>query len=103
MNGEKRVRYPKISSDRICTDSRLHLEAYSCTSPLTSRSCAIRVPFAFSGPEVGGPAKPFCGTVRGLLADHYSLGTFDLVHVAGLYDYLAVRVAERLTTRLGAH
>jgi SAM-dependent methyltransferase len=45
----------------------------------------------------GTAINPFQGSVRGLLADHYKLGTFNLVYAAGLYDYLAPRVAMRLT------
>jgi SAM-dependent methyltransferase len=43
------------------------------------------------------PIKPFHGSVRGLLTNHYELGTFDIVYTAGLYDYLSTRAAARLT------
>ncbi len=39
------------------------------------------------------------GSVRGLLADAYKLGSFDFIYAAGLYDYLAHKVAVRLTRR----
>jgi hypothetical protein len=41
--------------------------------------------------------EPTEGSVRGLLANKYQFGTFDLIYAAGLYDYLADRVAIRLT------
>jgi len=44
--------------------------------------------------------KTVHGSVRSILAQKLSLGTFDLIYAAGLYDYLADRVAARLTTCL---
>ncbi|HEX5935953.1 MAG TPA: class I SAM-dependent methyltransferase [Pseudorhizobium sp.] len=41
--------------------------------------------------------EPIDGSVRGLLGRKYQLGTFDLIYAAGLYDYLADKVAIRLT------
>jgi hypothetical protein len=41
--------------------------------------------------------EPIHGSVRGLLGGRYSIGKFDLVYAAGLYDYLAANVAKRLT------
>lgn len=38
--------------------------------------------------------------IADLLADRVELGKFDLVYSAGLYDYLPVRRAQRLTRRL---
>ncbi|WP_275790124.1 class I SAM-dependent methyltransferase [Pararhizobium gei] len=37
------------------------------------------------------------GSVRGLLSKKHQLGTFDLIYAAGLYDYLADKVAVKLT------
>jgi hypothetical protein len=41
--------------------------------------------------------EPIVGSVRGLLARKHQIGTFDLIYVAGLYDYLSHKVAVRLT------
>jgi hypothetical protein len=57
--------------------------------------------------SVGSVARDFHGTrvdaidgsVRGLLADTYKLGTFDFIYSAGLYDYLTDSVAVRLAKR----
>ena len=46
----------------------------------------------------GTAVEPVGGSVRGLLARKHKLGTFDLVYAAGLYDYLADKVALRLTS-----
>ncbi|ARO31553.1 SAM-dependent methyltransferase protein [Rhizobium sp. NXC14] len=45
----------------------------------------------------GTSVEPIDGSVRGLLARKHQLGTFDLIYAAGLYDYLADKVAIRLT------
>lgn len=37
------------------------------------------------------------GSVRGLLKNAYEIGSFDLIYAAGLYDYLADKVAIKLT------
>lgn len=37
------------------------------------------------------------GSVRGLLTKAHKLGTFDFIYAAGLYDYLADKVAVKLT------
>lgn len=42
--------------------------------------------------------EPTEGSVRGLLGKKYRLGTFDLIYAAGLYDYLADKIAIRLTS-----
>ena len=47
----------------------------------------------------GTPVEAIDGSVRGLLADSYGLGTFDFVYAAGLYDYLSRNVAVKLTRR----
>jgi SAM-dependent methyltransferase len=39
------------------------------------------------------------GSVRGLLTNIYSLGRFDFIYAAGLYDYLPDNVAVKLTRR----
>ncbi|MCA1368339.1 class I SAM-dependent methyltransferase [Bradyrhizobium sp. BRP14] len=39
------------------------------------------------------------GSVRGLLGKGYNLGQFDFIYAAGLYDYLADKVAVKLTKR----
>lgn len=57
--------------------------------------------------SVGSVTRDFAGTrveaidgsVRGLLADAYKLGSFDYIYSAGLYDYLTDAVAIRLTKR----
>lgn len=41
--------------------------------------------------------EPIDGSVRGLLAKKHKIGTFDFIYAAGLYDYLADKVAIRLT------
>ena len=41
--------------------------------------------------------QPIEGSVRGLLANKYKLGKFDYIYAAGLYDYLADKVAIKLT------
>jgi SAM-dependent methyltransferase len=41
--------------------------------------------------------QPLHGSVRGLLAQHYTLGSFDFIYAAGLFDYLPAKVATRLT------
>lgn len=46
------------------------------------------------------PVRPFTGSVRELLANKLDLGEFDLVYASGLYDYLADKVAVKLTRRL---
>ncbi|KQS64144.1 methyltransferase [Rhizobium sp. Leaf371] len=45
----------------------------------------------------GTPIDAMDGSVRGLLKNDYSLGQFDLIYAAGLYDYLADKVAVKLT------
>jgi hypothetical protein len=40
---------------------------------------------------------PVHGSVRGILGRRYDLGSFDVIYAAGLYDYLALNVAQRLT------
>lgn len=45
----------------------------------------------------GTPVEAFDGSVRGLLTRAYDLGAFDLVYAAGLYDYLPLGAAVRLT------
>ena len=55
--------------------------------------------------SVGATIRDFSGTcveaidgsVRGLLTKSQKLGTFDFVYAAGLYDYLADKVAIKLT------
>jgi extracellular factor (EF) 3-hydroxypalmitic acid methyl ester biosynthesis protein len=47
--------------------------------------------------------RTFEGSVRGLLAGRYELGRFDFVYSAGLYDYLALPIARRLTANLFRH
>lgn len=55
--------------------------------------------------SVGTVARDFRGTcveamdgsVRGLLANDYDIGGFDLIYAAGLYDYLTRNVALKLT------
>ncbi|HEX2146068.1 MAG TPA: class I SAM-dependent methyltransferase [Pseudorhizobium sp.] len=55
--------------------------------------------------SVGATARDFNGTcveaidgsVRGLLTKSQKLGTFDFIYAAGLYDYLADKVAIKLT------
>lgn len=57
--------------------------------------------------SVGTVARDFSGTaveaidgsVRGLLSNIYTLGSFDFIYSAGLYDYLPDPVAIRLTKR----
>jgi SAM-dependent methyltransferase len=40
--------------------------------------------------------EPVVGSVRTLLRGKPALGTFDLVYAAGLFDYLSLKVAQRL-------
>ncbi|OBZ95761.1 methyltransferase [Pararhizobium polonicum] len=40
---------------------------------------------------------PIDGSVRGLLSKSHKLGKFDFIYAAGLYDYLADKVAVKLT------
>ena len=47
----------------------------------------------------GTPVEAIDGSVRGLLGRGYNLGQFDFVYAAGLYDYLADKVAVKLTQR----
>lgn len=47
----------------------------------------------------GTAVQPMDGSVRALLGDTSRLGTFDFVYAAGLYDYLALNVALKLTQR----
>lgn len=47
--------------------------------------------------NVRDPIQPLRGTIRGLLAGKYGLSGFDFIYSAGLYDYLTIRVAQRLT------
>jgi SAM-dependent methyltransferase len=47
----------------------------------------------------GTAITPIDGSVSGLLTDTYSLGQFDFVYAAGLYDYLPRKVAVRLTKK----
>lgn len=57
--------------------------------------------------SVGSIARDFRGTcieaidgsVRGLLTRGYDLGKFDFIYAAGLYDYLADKVAVKLTQK----
>lgn len=41
--------------------------------------------------------RPVGGSVRGMIAGQYDLGTFDVVYAAGLYDHLSEPVAKELT------
>jgi SAM-dependent methyltransferase len=45
----------------------------------------------------GTCVEPIDGSVRGLLTKSHALGTFDFIYAAGLYDYLADKVAIKLT------
>lgn len=45
----------------------------------------------------GTAVEAIDGSVRSLLARKHAIGTFDLIYAAGLYDYLADRVAIKLT------
>ncbi len=45
----------------------------------------------------GSSIEPLDGSVRGLLTGSYQLGKFDFIYAAGLYDYLADKVAIKLT------
>lgn len=47
----------------------------------------------------GTAVEPLDGSVRAILGSTNSIGTFDLVYAAGLYDYLAQNVATKLTQR----
>ena len=49
---------------------------------------------------VGHDIETICGSVRGLVGGDVSLGAFDLIYAAGLYDYLAAPVASLLTAKL---
>ena len=44
--------------------------------------------------------RPVKGSVRALISDRLCFDNLNFVYSAGLYDYLADRVAERLTSRL---
>jgi SAM-dependent methyltransferase len=48
----------------------------------------------------GTTVQPVKGSVRDLFATKLDLGKFDLVYASGLYDYLADKVAVKLTQRL---
>lgn len=41
--------------------------------------------------------RPVGGSVRGMIAGQYDLGTFDVIYAAGLYDHLSEPVAKELT------
>jgi len=47
----------------------------------------------------GTAIEPLDGSVRTILGNTSSVGTFDLVYAAGLYDYLAQNVSIKLTQR----
>ncbi|WP_243613643.1 class I SAM-dependent methyltransferase [Shimia aestuarii] len=44
--------------------------------------------------------EPMAGSIKGLMAQQYDLGLFDLVYSAGVYDYLPFEIAVALTRRL---
>jgi 2-polyprenyl-3-methyl-5-hydroxy-6-metoxy-1,4-benzoquinol methylase len=48
----------------------------------------------------GKRVRPVQGSVRTLLAGKHELGEFDFVYSAGLFDYLADRLASRLVARM---
>jgi extracellular factor (EF) 3-hydroxypalmitic acid methyl ester biosynthesis protein len=48
----------------------------------------------------GACVKPVKASILALLRGRVSLGSFDLIYSAGLYDYLDQRLARALTTRL---
>ncbi|MGE5156555.1 MAG: class I SAM-dependent methyltransferase [Gemmatimonas sp.] len=45
----------------------------------------------------GSAVRPVGGSVRGMIAGRYELGTFDVIYAAGLYDHLSESLARRLT------
>jgi extracellular factor (EF) 3-hydroxypalmitic acid methyl ester biosynthesis protein len=49
---------------------------------------------------VGRRVRPVQGSVRSLLAGKHDLGDFDFVYSAGLFDYLADRLASRLVAQM---
>ncbi|PZM08764.1 methyltransferase [Rhizobium tubonense] len=91
----------------ILTIAAGHLREAERSTALQSRMIKRWVALDQDPESIGSIAKDFAGTcveaidgsVRGLLTGRHSLGQFDFIYAAGLYDYLSFGVAVKLTER----
>ncbi|WP_085025656.1 class I SAM-dependent methyltransferase [Ensifer aridi] len=91
----------------ILTIAAGHLREANRSTALQERRIKRWVALDQDPLSVGSIARDFAGTrveaidgsVRGLLGKAHKLGRFDFIYAAGLYDYLADKVAVKLTQR----
>jgi SAM-dependent methyltransferase len=91
----------------ILTVAAGHLREANRSTALEGRRIKRWVALDQDPLSVGSIARDFTGTrveaidgsVRGLLSKAHKLGQFDFIYAAGLYDYLADKVAVKLTQR----